>query len=74
MMQLADQMRQKGQAFPARLSQSQLGDPNRKRLTDEEGAIRLATDKLTDVKEAGENVLAIIQYLNKYGIEPEMPF
>lgn len=66
MMRQADQMRQKGQPFPARLSQSQLGDPNRKRLTDEEGAIRLATDKATDPTEAGENLLSIIQYLNKY--------
>ena len=75
MMQLADQMRQKNQPFPARLSQSQLGDPNRKRLTDEEGAIRLATDKATNVNDAGENLLAVIQYLNKYGpSEMEMQF
>ena len=68
-------MRQKNQPFPARLSRSQLGDPNRKRLTDEEGAIRLATDKATNVNDAGENLLAVIQYLNKYGpSEMEMPF
>ena len=66
MMKLADEMRQKGQPFPARLSQSQLGDPNRKRLSDEEGAIRLATDKARNTTEAGENLLSVIQYLNKY--------
>ena len=65
-MLMADQMRKKGQAFPARLSQAQLGDPNRKRLTDEGGAIRLATDKATNARDAGENLLDIIQYLNKY--------
>lgn len=70
MMKLADDMRRKGQAFPARLSQAQLGDPNRKRLTDEEGAIRLIADKATDPDAAGENLLAIIQYLNKYGPPP----
>lgn len=73
MMKLADDMRKKGQPFPARLSQSQLGDPNRKRLTDEEGAIRLATDKATNVNDAGENLLSIIQYLNMYGA-PEALF
>lgn len=66
MMLMADQMRKKGQSFPARLSQSQLGDPNRKRLTDEGGAIRLISDKATNATEAGENLLDIIQYLNKY--------
>ena len=66
MMKLADEMRKKGQPFPARLSQSQLGDPNRKRLTDEEGAIRLATDKARNTTEAGENLLNVIQFLNKY--------
>ena len=66
MMLMADEMRKKGQAFPARLSQSQLGDPNRKRLSDEEGAIRLITDKATNSTEAGENLLEVIQYLNKY--------
>ena len=67
MMRLADQMRKAGQPFPARLSQSELGDPNRRRLTDEEGAIRLATDKATNTVDAGERLLDIIQYLNKYG-------
>ena len=67
MMKLADDMRRAGQPFPARLSQSELGDPNRKRLTDEEGAIRLATDKATSAAAAGERLLDIIQYLNKYG-------
>ena len=66
MMKAANEMRQKGQAFPARLSQSQLGDPNRKRLTDEEGAIRLVTDKATNTTEAGENLLNVIQFFNKY--------
>ena len=66
MMRLANEMRQKGQQFPARLSQSQLGDPNRKRLSDEEGAIRLMSDKASDTTEAGENLLSIIQYLNRY--------
>ena len=65
MMRLADEMRRAGQPFPARLSQSELGDPNRRRLTDEEGAIRLATDKATSVQDAGERLLDIIQYLNK---------
>ena len=65
MMRLADEMRREGQPFPARLSQSQLGDPNRRRLTDEEGAIRLATDKQTDVRKAGEKVLEIMQYFNR---------
>lgn len=65
MMRLADEMRREGTPFPARLSQSELGDPNRRRLTDEEGAIRLATDKQTDTRKAGEKVLEIIQYLNK---------
>ena len=72
MMKMADEMRRKGQAFPARLSQSQLGDPNRKRLTDEEGAIRLVTDKAANSTEAGENLLQVIQFLNKYGPE-ELP-
>ena len=67
MMKLADDMRREGQPFPARLSQSELGDPNRRRLTDEEGAIRLATDKATDVNAAGERLVDIIQYLSKYG-------
>ena len=67
MMMLADDMRKKGQPFPARLSQSELSDKNRVRLTDEQGAIRLATDKATNVDDAGENLLNIIQYLNKYG-------
>ncbi len=65
MMRLADEMRREGTPFPARLSQSELGDPNRRRLTDEEGAIRLATDKQTDVRMAGEKVLEILQYLNR---------
>ena len=67
MMKLADEMRKKGHPFPARLSQSQLGDPNRKRLTDEEGAIRLVTDKATDTTAAGEDLLRLIQLFNKYG-------
>ena len=67
MMKLADEMRRAGQPFPARLSQSELGDPNRKRLTDEEGAIRLATDKATSADAAGERLVDIIQYLAKYG-------
>ena len=66
MMKMADEMRKKGQPFPARLSQSQLGDPNRKRLTDDEGAIRLVTDKARNVNEGGENLLELIQLLNKY--------
>lgn len=67
MMRIADDMRRQGLPFPARLSQSELGDPNRRRLTDEEGAIRLATDKLTmdQVTPAGEKLLDIIQYLNR---------
>ena len=72
MMKMADEMRKKGQPFPARLSQSQLGDPNRKRLTDEEGTIRLATDKARNVTEAGENLLQVIQMFNKYGPQ-ELP-
>ena len=67
MMKLADDMRRAEQPFPARLSQSELGDPNRKRLTDEEGAIRLATDKAINADAAGERLVDIIQYLAKYG-------
>lgn len=67
MMKLADEMRKKGHPFPARLSRSELGDPNRKRLTDEEGAIRLVTDKATDSTAAGEDLLTLIQLFNKYG-------
>ena len=65
MMQAADRMRQKGLPFPARLSQSQLGDPNRKRLSDEEGAIRLVTDKATNVNDAGEQLLELVRYFNR---------
>ena len=66
MMKLADEMRQKGHPFPARLSQSELGDPNRKRLSDEEGAIRLVTDKATNATEAGEDLLTLLQLFGKY--------
>lgn len=66
MMRLADEMRRKGQAFPARLSQEQLNDRDRERLSDERGAIRLISDKASDITEAGENLLSMIQYLNRY--------
>ena len=66
MMRQADKMRMKGQPFPRRLSQSELGDSNRRRLSDEEGAIRLVTDKARNTTEAGENLLDIIQFFNKY--------
>lgn len=65
MMQAADRMRKANLPFPARLSQAQLGDPNRRRLTDEEGAIRLVTDKATNVNDAGEQLLEIIRYFNR---------
>ena len=67
-MYLADRMRKAGKPFPARLSQSELGDPNRERLSDEAGAIRLITDQASNPDDAGEELLALIQYLNKYGI------
>ena len=66
LMRLADQMRQQGRAFPARLSQSQLGDPNRKRLTGEEAMVRLATDKAGSITEGGENLLNALQIV--YGV------
>jgi hypothetical protein len=66
MMKLADEMRRQGRAFPARLTQTQLGDPNRKRLTDEGGAIRMATDKASGVTEAGENLLSLMQMFPDY--------
>ena len=59
-------MRQQGRAFPERLSQSQLGDPNRKRLSGEEAMVRLATDKARNVTEGGENLLNALRIV--YGI------
>ena len=66
MMRLADEMRKQGRSFPARLSQSQLGDPNRARLSDEGGAIRLVTDKADGVTEAGENLLMLMNMVPDY--------
>ena len=53
MMKLADDMRRAGQPFPARLSQSQLGDPNRKRLNQNEaiGELVMKTLGTVDVKD-----------------------
>ena len=67
MMKLADDMRRAGEKFPARLSQSELGNPNRVRLSDEAGAIRLATDEAPSADIAGPRLVDIIQYLAKYG-------
>ena len=67
MMKLADDMRKAGEAFPARLSQSELNNPDRVRLSDEAGAIRLATDKAPSADVAGPRLVDIIQYLAKYG-------
>ena len=66
LMKLADILRKDGRAFPERLSQSQLGDPNRKRLTGEEAMVRLATDKASNTTEGGENLLNALQIV--YGI------
>jgi hypothetical protein len=63
-MKLADFMRQNNMPAPARLSQSQLGDPNRKRLTNEEALVRQATDKATDVMSGGEALLQALQIVN----------
>jgi len=65
LMQLADFMRRNNMAAPPRLSQSQLGDPNRKRLTNEEALVRLATDKATDVTSGGEALLEALQILGR---------
>ena len=66
LMRLADMLRKGGRAFPERLSQSQLGDPNRKRLTGEEAMVRLATDSATSVQEGGENLVDALRIV--YGI------
>ncbi len=65
LMQLADFMRRNDMVAPPRLSQSQLGDPNRKRLTNEEALVRLATDKATDVTSGGEALLEGLQIFNR---------
>jgi len=64
LMKLADIMRQNNMPMPARLSQSQLGDPNRKRLTTEEALVRQATDKATDIRSGGEALLEALQIYN----------
>ena len=66
LMKLADILRKDGREFPERLSQSQLGDPNRKRLSGEEAMVRLATDKAKNVTEGGENLLNALRIV--YGI------
>ena len=64
LMRLADFMRENGMTAPARLSQSQLGDPNRKRLTNEEALVRQATDKATDINLGGQALLKALQMVN----------
>ena len=64
LMRLADFMRKNNMTAPARLSQSQLGDPNRKRLSGEEAMVRQATDKATDVNSGGEALLKALQIVN----------
>jgi len=64
LMKLADFMRQNNMPAPARLSQSQLGDPNRKRLSNEEALVRQATDKATDINSGGEALLQALQIVN----------
>ena len=64
LMKLADFMRQNNMVAPARLSQSQLGDPNRRRLTNEEALVRQATDKATDINSGGQALLRAIQINN----------
>ena len=66
LMKLADILRKDGRQFPERLSQSQLGDPNRKRLSGEEAMVRLATDKAQNSTEGGENLLNALRIV--YGI------
>ena len=66
MMKLADEMRKRGHPFPARLSRAELENKDRKRLSDEEGAIRLVTGKATNINDAGEDLLTLIQLFNKY--------
>lgn len=66
MMKLADEMRKQGRAFPPRLTDKQLSDPNRVRLADEAGAIRMATAKASGVTEAGENLLTLMQMFPDY--------
>ena len=65
-MYLADEMRRAGKPFPARLTRAELEDKNRERLSDEQGGIRLITKEATNVDDAGEELLKMIQYLNKY--------
>ena len=67
LMYLADEMRRAGKPFPARLTRAELEDKNRERLSDEQGGIRLITKEATNVNDAGEELLKMIQYLNKYG-------
>jgi hypothetical protein len=64
LMRLADFMRRNNMPAPARLSQSQLGDKDRKRLSGEEALVRQATDKATDIRSGGEALLKAIQLFN----------
>ena len=64
LMRLADFMHQNNMSTPARLSQSQLGDPNRKRLSGEEAMVRQATDKATSINEGGAALLKALQIVN----------
>lgn len=66
LIRLADEMRAAGQPFPARLSQQKLGDPNRVRLSDEEGAFRLATDKINNLPDKAKNIIRVMRLL-EYG-------
>ena len=66
LIRLADEMREAGQPFPARLSRQQLSDKNRVRLSDEEGAFRLATDKINNLPDKAKNILRVMRLL-EYG-------
>ncbi len=65
MMREADDMRKKGEEFPARLSRQQLSDKDRVRLSDDAGIVKLITSKQTDPNVAGKRLLEYLQYANR---------
>ena len=65
MMREADDMRKKGEEFPARLSRQQLSDKDRVRLSDDAGIVKLITSKQTDPNIAGKRLLEYLQYSNR---------
>lgn len=65
MMREADDMRKKGEEFPARLSRKQLSDKDRVRLSDDAGIVKLITSKQTDPNVAGKRLLEYLQYANR---------